>query len=507
MLRALIPVAAARGAAGLDAQSVGMALYGLRGAGGSVAAGALLAVLLPQVVSCPEVLSPKTLASALYGLQGVGAHPAGRGALRELAVRVGATPDRWEPESIVTALLGLRYTIDCAESRELLNAIAPRTAATTVPLSSEDTAICLLSLRQQGDSPGARVVLDALVPLVACSTEVMPTRLFSAALSGLASHGGSPGARRVIALLLPRALGSNEAFNQASLGSAVFGLHGEGDVPHVRSLLAVLHRDLSQVTGRLQPLVAAQLLHGLLGLSEGGPRVAPLLREVLLRLPSEKDNIDPQTASILIQGLVLCGAAVPPHIEAAAARGRAAEGKAGCAKERALQDLLCHAGVPGLQFNVMHETGFEFDILAYGRVAIEIGGPSVSYRDEGRRRLVVLRQRLLRKLGIAVRFVESHGRPLLEVVADVQACCGGGNVHDGGETTQAWRSARALAARGWQTALQESRWRAGPAPDGTRWWLSPRRTHSFAAERAARPRKHGLLDAELDLAAATAGAG
>eukprot|EP01062_Namystynia_karyoxenos_P080561 TRINITY_DN8695_c0_g1_i1.p1 TRINITY_DN8695_c0_g1~~TRINITY_DN8695_c0_g1_i1.p1 ORF type:complete len:858 (+),score=117.53 TRINITY_DN8695_c0_g1_i1:283-2574(+) len=428
---------------GLDAGGVAMALYGL--AGLSPRAAATVARALREVIQAASgSLTGGLLAMSLYGLQGLDPHLA-QGTLSALlpltAVSrpLDAPRDSMSGQQLGIALYGLRQMCDSEEVRSVFTHLAVEAAACE-PLGAAETAMALYGLSSQHDTLASRAVLTALAAPVARYQQ--PLRVeYGMAIYGLKGQTGTAAARGILAALLPRMRrGSVEDCGKA-LGGVLQGLQGQSPSPEATAVLEWLQDTLAQMpAGAIHPSSAAPCLLGALALGEGGFAVSDILQELAQRMPTPW-ALDPG----LCQALSLAGVAVPKGLLQSLNRKVAAQGST----EKIIELVLRSARAPGLRFNVVHETGFEMDILCQGCVNVEVCGRSPSYFRLGKQRLRAMRARLLKeRFGITVRQVEVVGRDLDAVIADIAAACTGPPV-----TTPApqvvWNRAVQLAARGW----------------------------------------------------------
>eukprot|EP00756_Hemistasia_phaeocysticola_P022086 Hpha_TRINITY_DN15811_c2_g5::TRINITY_DN15811_c2_g5_i2::g.187515::m.187515 len=124
-------------------------------------------------------------------------------------------------------------------------------------------------------------------------------------------------------------------------------------------------------------------------------------------------------AAALSQMLSLVNAAVPRDVQAAV-KSLKPTGPMSL-RERTVAAVVRKAGVVGVEFNVMHETGFELDIVAPGGVVCELDGPS--HRSAGRQRIAELQRKLFEKRGIVIHRVDLIQRSVVEVLDGVADAC------------------------------------------------------------------------------------
>eukprot|EP01065_Artemidia_motanka_P046336 TRINITY_DN699_c0_g1_i1.p1 TRINITY_DN699_c0_g1~~TRINITY_DN699_c0_g1_i1.p1 ORF type:complete len:499 (+),score=148.96 TRINITY_DN699_c0_g1_i1:721-2217(+) len=389
---------AERGAAGLDATATGLMLYGLKNFHATLSVRRLLQTVGPLIARGTDVLGHHA-GHALYGLRNQSDSPAVRVVLCSIADRMGSVADA---QSVANSLYGLHEIGDTADVRRILLSAAKQVrACKAFPFVA--TALSLYGLRGQAATPEVGVLLSALAPLAVRS------------------------AARASAV--------------SSAANALTGLHGQEDTPDVRVILAALERVLTASTAALPPARASQCLHALLSLSQAGVPVSGILREVASRTPQDATGF---SAAAIAQALHMAGIKVPEGMSKRVNMLPATH--AACSKEHIIRVLLERSGVTGLRYNVRHESGFEMDLVA-GKLNIEIGGASVSYRSEGKKRVKRLRNDFLVRQGWVVRDVDTLNRPLLDVIGDITSLV----AQHGGLTPDdaSWARAARVAKMGW----------------------------------------------------------
>eukprot|EP00756_Hemistasia_phaeocysticola_P022087 Hpha_TRINITY_DN15811_c2_g5::TRINITY_DN15811_c2_g5_i3::g.187552::m.187552 len=143
-------------------------------------------------------------------------------------------------------------------------------------------------------------------------------------------------------------------------------------------------------------------------------------------------------AAALSQMLSLVNAAVPRDVQAAV-KSLKPTGPMSL-RERTVAAVVRKAGVVGVEFNVMHETGFELDIVAPGGVVCELDGPS--HRSAGRQRIAELQRKLFEKRGIVIHRVDLIQRSVVEVLDGVADAC---TLPNDAKSKAAWDRVRKVA--------------------------------------------------------------
>eukprot|EP01065_Artemidia_motanka_P040365 TRINITY_DN5042_c0_g1_i1.p1 TRINITY_DN5042_c0_g1~~TRINITY_DN5042_c0_g1_i1.p1 ORF type:complete len:626 (+),score=188.76 TRINITY_DN5042_c0_g1_i1:86-1963(+) len=426
----------------LRAQCAANALYGLHSMDTSDSTEAVLSALAKAVAAGGD-LDSQHLSTSLYGLHRRASTPGARRVVLALTPHVAAVSNRPSPLEVSNALLGLRGQTNTCEVNSLLHSLVRWCASWEAagPVDPLCVTNFLYGLSRQGSTPATRRLLAELLPMLA-ETERMTESTLRMAAYGLHGHGPTAEVRAVLRGLLPLT-GAVRRLSWTCLGTALYGLHGQGAVPEVTRLVGEL---APRVFGDPDSDSAGQALHGVLALCDAGAPLHDLLHRILQRIPQRARGTN--AAVSLVQMLSVAGAKVPPAVLATASR---APSGAACAKEVALRGLLQRAGVPGLQFNVQHRSGFELDILS-AKVNVEIDGSSVKYRSAGKQRMRVLRDRMLQDdYGITVHRVDAtQGVSLQAVVQQVAEACG---VSASERIRIAWGRAKGLAALGWPRAL------------------------------------------------------
>eukprot|EP01065_Artemidia_motanka_P030249 TRINITY_DN36262_c0_g1_i1.p1 TRINITY_DN36262_c0_g1~~TRINITY_DN36262_c0_g1_i1.p1 ORF type:complete len:724 (+),score=177.24 TRINITY_DN36262_c0_g1_i1:856-3027(+) len=499
----------------LSAQGVAASLFGLRRQ--TAAEGvAVVAALVPRASACEERLTSTHVATSLFGVNGLGPAPAVLEMLGILTDQIGGsmthagfstalfglqsqpvskvtrrlltaiaavrTEGVVEAESVGRALHGFSRQADTREARLVLRAVAPMIYSCSAPhsqalatalqginqlrdtdesrevlealasfgdscadlFSAGSVAIALLGLREQPDTPAVRRVLQTIGGLID-SREPLAPREVAVALHGLKGQRSTAESDMVLARLTPAVLACG-TMQGARINMAVFGLHGFSDSGDLRKILSFLFAELERASHPLDRVAASGTLMGLASLAEGGVDVSRGFRAALRRLPSYRTL--QVGGAIPLQALHMVGVSdVWRHQP-----GSGAEGTSN-AVERAVRLLLMRAGVPGLRFNFLHETGFECDVYQErGRLNIELDGSALGYRSEGKLRAKRVRDRVLAAVGVTILRLDVPALTLAELLQRMQEACeaAGGSTS---VTAKAWSRARALANEDWATTL------------------------------------------------------
>eukprot|EP01065_Artemidia_motanka_P005221 TRINITY_DN12515_c0_g1_i2.p1 TRINITY_DN12515_c0_g1~~TRINITY_DN12515_c0_g1_i2.p1 ORF type:complete len:491 (+),score=107.09 TRINITY_DN12515_c0_g1_i2:579-2051(+) len=372
---ALTPLLAQRPT--VDMHAVCNVLHGLRQQPSSYPARRLLAVVASKVPLAHDVLTPQGLAEALGGLQRMRETEEVLALMAALLPRVAAVQRPVGGRALTEAIFGLTSMQDSDQSRDLLCTLLPMFGDSPV-WSPNDISVALLGLRRQRDTLAARSVVAALIPKVLRSAPFEALNM-SSSLFGLCRMSDSVQSRDLLAALLPRACAIPGTFLPREIAQLTFGLQGQADTPAVRGFVALVterlcHR-LGHASSEQMRMSGTQMVQGLVALGESGVAVEGALQAAGRAFPVN---------SHVHRVAGLPGA---PH----PARKRR---ESMTSAELVLGFVL--AGVPGMQFNVLHESGIELDILA-GRTSVELVSNSQNYEAEGKVRMHAAQARMLKQ--------------------------------------------------------------------------------------------------------------
>eukprot|EP00756_Hemistasia_phaeocysticola_P050741 Hpha_TRINITY_DN25930_c0_g1::TRINITY_DN25930_c0_g1_i1::g.185227::m.185227 len=385
-------------------QEVSIALYGLNNLVGGTNIGTVLDALARLIPRCRSPLSPSELAGALFGLRKLDvSDEVGRvfAALLPFAEGCTGTPDG---HALSSAISGLSTQGDTQEARQMLTALAHLAERTSTPLVPREVGSAIYGLNAFGDSPESRTLLRALTGLI------------------------------------PR----DAQYADADLGSCFYGLRGLGASPEARELLREV---LGPAAGRLSDnerrRVCGMCLQALMAMGVEGADTEALVKMFADSVSSTEGTRDVGGgigAVTTLQSLSLLDKEVPDDVRELAENNREeVEGVSQGYAERTVRLLFEEAQMPGLQFNVIHDTGFEMDLLR-DKVNVELDGRSVSYRAPGKLLVKDMRDSLLAKHGYSVHRirtdVDGKTRPLAEVVEDIAEALGAASAT--GSVAAAW---------------------------------------------------------------------
>eukprot|EP00756_Hemistasia_phaeocysticola_P060680 Hpha_TRINITY_DN4236_c0_g1::TRINITY_DN4236_c0_g1_i1::g.186781::m.186781 len=396
------------------------------------------------VVSKADTTLPLTmeqLASALYGLQHQPTHPATEDALYAL-LRAAPGDGALDSEGVGECLTGLKSQTDSPAVRKMLLRLAECVHAGSRPIDGAALANALYGLRKVGGTAESHALLDALVPRCAANARGMDPQQLSDSVYGLHGFSDVLPVRGVLHVIVPRLPGGRLADHHIS--KVLFGLQGLTDTPALRSILARVRacvKTRDEIPGR----TVTASVQGLLALRWAGVPVDDMLRQLLRK--KVVGGTDPITKTVLAQLRSIMG--MGEAVGAKTSRRPSSN-----ATEAAVRHVFEKAGMPGVEFNVMHSSGFELDILWGGMLNIELDGVALSYRSEGKRRVNELRAAMLReRYGIAVKRVDTVGKTLFQVLAEVEQvvyqAAGRSELEIDSVCGAAWLRARTLGLRGW----------------------------------------------------------
>eukprot|EP01062_Namystynia_karyoxenos_P071028 TRINITY_DN6642_c4_g1_i3.p1 TRINITY_DN6642_c4_g1~~TRINITY_DN6642_c4_g1_i3.p1 ORF type:complete len:861 (+),score=125.30 TRINITY_DN6642_c4_g1_i3:77-2659(+) len=434
-------------------QHLGNALYGLQRQGDTRECRAMLLALVPLVRGCTEPPSALDVCLSLYGLHQQTDNYQVRAMLEALVPFVRGCSDAPSGLTMANALYGVHRLGDAPPARAIVGALAGYVKACGMAPVPTEVGTAMYGLHSHADSREARQLIAAVAGRAGrAPTDTWTMRQVGAALYGLRGQNGTPESRTLLRTIIPMIRGSrlwDAGGKNQDLGVALFGLHGQGNTLETQLVLDALVPYVPYLTMPLDHKTAAQALHGLLVLAKGGLDVSGILPEIVRRVPrADQPDSNPRVQAALEQMLsVFHGTAPGDPVDLDALP----QGAASCAIEKAVRAVLDRAGVPKMQYNVLHPTGFEMDLLS-GSVNVELEGPSLKYRAAGHLRRKELRdQMLLRDCGISVVRIETTNRPLSDVIADVTAACR--TAPCDAEAAAAWDRANEYAAMGLSAAL------------------------------------------------------
>eukprot|EP00756_Hemistasia_phaeocysticola_P048842 Hpha_TRINITY_DN23249_c0_g1::TRINITY_DN23249_c0_g1_i1::g.30176::m.30176 len=346
-----------------------------------------------------EPVSALGMMNSLRGLQHLPDSGELRAVLRNLSRLVQERSGGAEDPGLVTSSLYLLSKHHCTPASEALFTALTCLVARFPPspcLSPRHIEMAVYGLHaSRPDTIAARQLLLSLGPFV--TRRPMPFGSVAATLHGLQDQSDSDGARAILYGVRCQLFqsGSTKGADGEALARALSGLRGQVRSPHVGGLLRLLlpvvqdesvKMGAREVSGALYSLSRLGDLHG------ARVDIVHALSKRVRGLPSDLA----ERLKMEHQGPV-------------------------CATEAVVKLIVEDAGVKGLRFNVMHELGFEMDILtADGKLNIELGGTMFKYHSEGPQRI---RARKLQDAGIEVVEIPVSGRRFCDVVGDIAQIC------------------------------------------------------------------------------------
>eukprot|EP00756_Hemistasia_phaeocysticola_P033722 Hpha_TRINITY_DN16480_c1_g1::TRINITY_DN16480_c1_g1_i1::g.163713::m.163713 len=452
----------------------------------------MLNTLAPFIARCTtRPVQSEWVGSALYGMRLQSNRVLHMGGVFNALLPLVLGVERPKSLSVCNALFGLGRQETISPVVKLVDALAPLLDACTDTLNQQMLAMAASGLCYQGETPSTRAVLRSLLPRVSSFT-MLEASTVASLLNGLYGSGATPEGKEIVSLLVTRL--PSEGWRPRDVVLAMRGLRGFHDVDDAYRILDCLAARLEEIPpSRITAAdVLPRLVHALSGFKD-----SPQLRQMISSVQAALEIVAQQTGSgplkgkwdwikvsTLYTGLAsLTESGVPlselmqrvneliplgsgdrresEEAEDAYAPLRSLFGKRSgrvghdstvelpphSLEERRLRYVFRAARVPGVRFNVVHESGFEMDMLS-GLLNIELDGFSLSYRLESRRRLWALRSQYLKEVhDIDVIRLDTRGKSLLEVVEEALSLI---STH-GARTSASGASferARAVAARG-----------------------------------------------------------
>eukprot|EP01062_Namystynia_karyoxenos_P069307 TRINITY_DN64823_c0_g1_i1.p1 TRINITY_DN64823_c0_g1~~TRINITY_DN64823_c0_g1_i1.p1 ORF type:complete len:744 (+),score=204.22 TRINITY_DN64823_c0_g1_i1:77-2308(+) len=335
-----------------------------------------------------------TALRGLRGQEGAYRHLPGVGAILQLAAETFARET--EPiggDELSFALAGLTALEACHEADAVLRALLPRAAASGEPLRPESAMRALAGLSNQRPTAALMGMMRELARCIALSDAPLSGELLQRALRSLEYRNDCEEVRAVLAALvgrLPRKQrGLLRTLTPYQVGQAWIGLRGLSDCPELRPIVDFLWNCLDSLPPASLAPAMAVTIPSLVALEEGGfPDASQMLAKLTEHIPAEYTEAL-QHPCIAVQGCRLARIDPPASWVAAAATVPAL---ALCAplgpSERRLAMVLQDCRVPGLSFNVHHESGFELDVYhADTRTNFDLEGTLLRYQCEAHRRL------------------------------------------------------------------------------------------------------------------------
>eukprot|EP01065_Artemidia_motanka_P041972 TRINITY_DN5535_c0_g1_i1.p1 TRINITY_DN5535_c0_g1~~TRINITY_DN5535_c0_g1_i1.p1 ORF type:complete len:818 (+),score=189.03 TRINITY_DN5535_c0_g1_i1:85-2454(+) len=321
-------------------------------------------------------------------------------------------------------------------SEGMLAALLPAMARDRRPYEPLDVAMCMSGLARQVETETS----NALLRFIAAQVRRMPAewefteKNVGMALYGLRGQAASAGVRDVLTALYPRIVA---VVNRASLRTVALSMLGFAGVRPTPEALPVIKLYQSRLATATEPPgadVHSKLLRALLCMRLSGVDVDESIRKVQAWPYRGDGSLAGDAARRQVVSLV--GGEQEPMAERVTGRPHAR-------RERMVAEVFRRARIPGLEFHVHHESGFELDIL-YGEVCVELASTAFTYQSPQKRALREEQARILKeRYGIAMHIVCTR-MPLEQVIGTIVDI-----IHPEGELPRNWKRALLLASWGW----------------------------------------------------------